>query len=277
MNTNKVSSVINTELKSSLKVAALAVNLRLSETDLSKFLDPSAKTTTLVKKFHKALYSKAIDQGSMYTMPVQFVLAKEAYKLESLILVYKAANHSIQEGLLVVSNFITAAVNDELSYDYKSCIDKVPLPKVSYVDPLKTSQNWLRSFWADNDRELPYTFDLVYDIKTEGELFSHMNHVNGNPVKDLNELMDLADSEGYTKAYLTKRLISDLAPGNKLKAKRTVNLDHDSVVFQEGTLYEIKAFCPMENFSETVVEVFDDCGTHTKVNIKKVHTVFSQA
>lgn len=58
------------------------------------------------------------------------------------------------------------------------------------------------SCYSENDRTLPYDFDLHFDIKTEGELAYALTHGTGhNPLVNIEEM---AYGYGYDVNYLVK-------------------------------------------------------------------------
>jgi len=62
----------------------------------------------------------------------------------------------------------------------------------------------VQTMWSDNDRELPYVFDLLFDIKTEAQLYNALNYEKTGHSRDVDEIYSVALNEGYTKEYLSK-------------------------------------------------------------------------
>jgi hypothetical protein len=59
------------------------------------------------------------------------------------------------------------------------------------------------SAYGENDRELPYDFDLLYDIKSEMQLLDALTKGTGyHPIKDIE---DVALGYGLTKEYLIEK------------------------------------------------------------------------
>jgi len=71
---------------------------------------------------------------------------------------------------------------------------------------MKTKKT-ISTYWATNDKELPYVFDLLFDIKTLGQLwYSLVNDDVRNPAKDIEELMLENDikQKDFSKLEFTK-------------------------------------------------------------------------
>ena len=62
----------------------------------------------------------------------------------------------------------------------------------------------VRTMWSDNDIELPYVFDLLFDIKTEAQLYNALNYKETGHSRDIDEIYSIALDYGYTKKYLSK-------------------------------------------------------------------------
>lgn len=60
------------------------------------------------------------------------------------------------------------------------------------------------SAWANTDKEVPYMFDLSYDIKTEAHLLTHLQGNGGEDI-DYNGLLELSESFGYNFSYLEEK------------------------------------------------------------------------
>jgi len=77
----------------------------------------------------------------------------------------------------------------------KNAIDA--LEGLEEVDELERGRE-CSTMWADKDRELPYVFDLYFDIKTEGQLLKALLGAETGHGGEYDEILDIAHRHGYT-------------------------------------------------------------------------------
>ena len=75
---------------------------------------------------------------------------------------------------------------------------------ISEVKVNNEKEKKCKTQWSNDDITLPYVFDLLFDIKTEAQLYFALKGIDTGHVRSEDEIYETALQYGYTKQYLNK-------------------------------------------------------------------------